>query len=147
MDGNSCDQEVRLSIQETNHDDSWCCMFDRRVPSEEDAVDNSPAARLSTKLGTLPMPIYKQVCAKLNIRRDERFDDFRMLAEKIGFSRDQIRVVEKSGNPTDEILVRWSSTGDVTVENLIDLLKTEDLERMDVAKILEDWVYLRANTE
>lgn len=70
-----------------------------------------------------------------------------MLAEKVGFSRDQIRDVEKSGNPTDQILVKWSSTGDVTVENLINLLKTEDLERMDVAKILEDWVYLRANTE
>ena len=137
---------MKMSIQETNQDDSWCCMFDRRVPGEED-VDNSPAARLSTKLVTLPMPLYKQVCAKLNIRRDERFDDFRMLAEKVGFSRDEIRTVEKSGNPTDEILVRWSSSGDVTVETLINLLKTEDLERMDVAKILEEWVNLGANTE
>ena len=150
VDGNSRREETLMtSIQETDQDESMRDMLDTAVmgwlPREVPVCAlhlNSPAVRLSTKLARLPMEVYKHVCRELNIRRDEKFDDFRMLAEKVGFSRDQIREVEKSENPSDIVLVRWpSTTRDATVGNLIELLKEEGLERRDVAKILEDWVY------
>lgn len=49
-------------------------------------------------------------------------------------------MIEQGENPTDMVLQTWSSKREATVGNLIDLLTGEDLERMDVAKVLEDWV-------
>ena len=96
--------------------------------------------RLSTTLTKLPLKEYSKVCMILNIKRDLKFDDFRMLAEKVGFNRDEIRYIEQCANPTDTIIQTWSSKSEATVGNLIELLKGEDLERMDVVKVLEDWV-------
>ena len=76
----------------------------------------------------------------LNIRRELRFDDFRMLAEKVGLDGYEIRFIEQLENPTDVVLSTWSSSRDSTVGRLIELLKDEDLNRMDVAEVLEKWV-------
>lgn len=76
----------------------------------------------------------------LNVKRDVRFDDFRMLAEKVGLDRDETNFVEQLKDPTDEILKTWSKKSEATVGKLIEILKGEDLERMDVVKILQDWV-------
>ena len=96
---------------------------------------------LSTKVRDLPVQVYKQICEQLNVKRDEKFDDFRILAEKVGFSREQIRHFESKDDPTDEILTSWSlASGEATVGKLIELLNGEDLERWDVAKTLEHWV-------
>ena len=96
---------------------------------------------LSTKVRDLPVQVYKQICEQLNIKRDEKFDDFRILAEKLGFSREQIRHFESKDDPTDEILTSWSlASGEATVGKLIELLNGEDLERWDVAKTLKHWV-------
>ena len=92
------------------------------------------------EVNNLPLKEYSKVCPMLNTKRDLKFDDFRMLAEKVGFSRDEIRMIEQGENPTDMVLQTWSSKREATVGNLIDLLTGEDLERMDVAKVLEDWV-------
>ena len=96
--------------------------------------------RLSTMLAKLPLKVHAQLCMMLNVKRDLKFDDFRMLAEKLGFDRDFIRVIEQMTNPTDVILQNWASSSEATVGNLIELLKCEDMERMDVVAILEDWV-------
>ena len=112
-----------------------------KVARQVDSLSNSPSVRKSTKLSVLPVQVYKQICEQLNDRREENFDDFRTLAEKFGFSRDQIRDFEKKANPTDEILTAWSSTSDAaTVGKLIELLNEEGLERWDVVKTLEHWV-------
>ena len=76
----------------------------------------------------------------LNIRRELQFDDFRMLAEKVGLDGNKIRRIEQLENPTDVVLKTWSSSRNATVGRLIELLKDEDLKRMDVAEVLEKWV-------
>ena len=76
----------------------------------------------------------------LNTKRDLKYDEFRRLAEKVGFSGDEIRIIEQGENPADAVLQTWSSKREATFGNLIDLLTGEDLKRMDVAKVLEDWV-------
>ncbi|KAL9989477.1 hypothetical protein ACROYT_G004035 [Oculina patagonica] len=131
------DQEVvKTGIEEMSLFPSGCDVVDRGVPLNTAQVNT----RLSTVLANLPLAIHRRVCMMLNIKRDLKFDDFRMLAEKVGFDRDWIRCIEQMPNPTDEILKTWSSKSQATVGNLIELLKGEDLERMDVAKVLEDWV-------
>ena len=96
--------------------------------------------RLSTKVMCIPLNVYSRVCLMLNIRRELRFDDFRMLAEKVGLDGYEIRYIEQLENPTDVVLKTWSSSRDATVGRLIELLKDEDLKRMDVAEVLEKWV-------
>ena len=95
---------------------------------------------LSTKVTCIPRRVYSRVCLMLNIRRELRFDDFRMLAEKVGLDGYEIRFIEQLENPTDVVLSTWSSSRDSTVGRLIELLKDKDLNRMDVAEVLEKWV-------
>ena len=97
-------------------------------------------SRRNMGVGNLPLKEYSKVCLMLNTERDLKFNDFRVLAEKVGFSGDEIRIIAHGENPADAVLQTWSSKREVTVGNLIDLLTGEDLERMDVAKVLEDWV-------
>jgi len=68
-----------------------------------------------------------------------------MLAEKVGLNRDETDFIEqKFPNHTDEILKTWSTKSrEATVGNLIELLKADDFERIDVADILENWVFER----
>ena len=124
-------EDLKPGIQETSLYPTGCDVVDQGVPQN---------SRLSTLLTKLPLKLYAQLCRMLNVKRDLRFDDFRMLAEKVGFDRDFIRSIEQMTNPTDVILQNWSSSrSEATVGKLIELLKGDDLEGMDVAKILEDW--------
>ena len=125
VDGGLYETE-KMSIQETSQ-------FPR-------TYKHGDISRRKMGVSNLPFKEYSKVCRMLNIKRDLKFDDFRMLAEKVGFSRDEIRMIEQGENPTDTVLQTWSSKREATVGNLIDLLTGEDLERMDVAKVLEDWV-------
>ena len=120
-----------------------------RVKNGTDAVDAAVSldreqvnARLSTKVTSIPLKVYSDVCLKLNIKRSLQFDDFRMLAERVGLSRDQTEFMEqKYPNHTDEILKTWSKKREATVGKLIDILKEKDFDRTDVTDILENWVY------
>ena len=83
----------------------------------------------------LPFPVLNKVCVKLNIK-SEFFDDFRMVAEKLGTDRDDIEWIGQSENPTYKIFT--SCHRDAKVGGLIEIL--HEIERPEVAKLLEDWV-------
>lgn len=140
VDGRFLGEDVNPSIQESNQDVSGRDRLDAlAVARQVDALKISPL--LSTKVRDLPVQVYKQICEQLNVKRDEKFDDFRILAEKVGFSREEIRNFESKEDPTDEILTSWSlASVEVTVGKLIELLNGEDLERWDVVKTLNHWV-------
>lgn len=46
--------------------------------------------RLLMSVRNLVLLVYSRVCLLLNVLRDVRWDDFRMLGEKVGFFRDEI---------------------------------------------------------
>ena len=128
-------EDLKPGIQETSLYPIECDVVDQGVPRNSRQVNS----RLSTMLAKLPLKLYAKLCRMLNVKQDLRFDDFRMFAEKVGFDRDFIRSNEKMTNPTDVILQILSSSSEATVGNLIELLKGDDLKRMDVVAILEDW--------
>ena len=100
-----------------------------------------PLCRLDMKVTEVPYKVYSQVCVKLNSKRELRFDDFRMLAEKVGLNKEETALIEQDyRNHTDEILNTWSVKNEATVGNLIELLKEPSFDRQDVAQILQDWV-------
>lgn len=129
-------EDLKTGIEETSLYPIGGDVVDRGATQNSRQVNR----RLSTMLAKLPLKLHAQLCMMLNVKRDLKFDDFRMLAEKVGFDRDFIRAIEQVTNPTDVILQNWSSSSEATVGNLIELLKGEDLGRMDVVAILEDWV-------
>ena len=96
-------------------------------------------SRLMTAVTVIPYRVYAKICVKLNIRR-LLFDDFRMLGEKVGLTRDEVEYLSQQENPTDHILKQWSATGQATVKKLMNVLSEEGLERNDVIEILKDWV-------
>ena len=140
-------ENIQKRIEETGLEDKnsitktkekmGCDVVDAKVKQNGRHVHT----RLSTSVKEIPLSVRSQVCVMLNVKRNLRFDDFRMLAEKVGLNRDETDFVEQQWtNPTDEILKTWSSKNEATVGKLIEFLKEKDLQRMDVAKVLEDWV-------
>lgn len=115
-------------------------MTDDVVDAGVKQIGSQVNTRLSISVKRIPLRVYRQVCLMLNVKRDVRFDDFRMLAEKVGLDRDETNFVEQLKDPTDEILKTWSKKSEATVGKLIEILKGKDLERTDVVKVLQDWV-------
>ena len=113
-----------------------------------DAVDGgvgpqTKRSRLSTNVKNIPYALLVRICLKLNKTSDVLFNDFRMLGELMEIDRDYIEFCAepRNSNPTDKILTHWcQTTQEPTVEKLIEMLKNKHMQRMDVVKILEDWV-------
>ena len=104
-------------------------------------LEKVPVCRLNMKVTEIPLKVYAQVCVKLNLKRELRFDDFRMLAEKVGLTKEETALIGQYYlNPTDEILKTWSAKNEATVGNLIELLKEPSFDRQDVVQILQVWV-------
>ena len=108
------------------------------VPDKSSNEDQLKSNRLSTNVMDIPYAIIGKICLKLNSKH-MLYKDYRLLGEKMGFRKDVTCDLERKDNPTAELLHLWSTKPEATVQNLIALLRHEDLERMDVATILEDW--------
>lgn len=112
------------------------CVYDTRS-----SADQQRSHWLKTNVIDIPYTLNSRICLKLNLKDQFFFRDFRLLGEKMGYGKDVTRNLEQNNvNPTNELLQMWSVNPEATVGNLIGLLKGKDLERMDVAVILEDWV-------
>ena len=73
------------------------------------ALQKVPVCRLKMKVTEIPLEVYSHVCVKLNLKRNLRFDDHKILAEKVGLSKEKTALIEQDyPNPTDEILKTWS---------------------------------------
>lgn len=105
-----------------------------------DQDESQARKRLSTKVKEIPLTVFSQVCAKLNVKQ-MGFNDFRMLAEKVGLKRYETdNIDQRYQNPTEEIVNVWSQKGQATVAKLIEWLKEDSFQRIDVVEILEGWV-------
>ncbi|XP_067029842.1 uncharacterized protein [Acropora muricata] len=105
-------------------------------------VQKGPYSRLSTRVIGIPRDIKAEICCKLNIE-DSFYRGYRTLAQKLDYTRDDCKGLKQGkADPTDTLIKMWSKrdADKATVEKLIDLLKDEDLNRMDVVEILEGWV-------
>ena len=83
----------------------------------------------------LPFTVLNKLCVPLNII-SPFFDDFRMVAEMLGTDKDTIEWIGQSENPTYKIFT-YCHRG-AKVGRLIEIL--HEIQRPEVAKVLEDWV-------
>ena len=110
------------------------------APDKSSSADQLKSRLLSTKVTDIPYAILGKICLKLNAKDSMFYKDYRLLGEKMGYGKDVTRNLEHKDNPTDALLQLWSIKSEATVQNLIALLRDSDLERVDVATVLEDWV-------
>ena len=123
----------KMSVEETSQKNPG-------IDAVDTGSDQLSRSRLSTNIMDLPFSVLARVCLKLNIKDALQFKDFRMLGEKLGFDRDITRYLVQQRNPTLVLLRSWSSSNrEATVERLIEFLKQEDMERLDVVEVLEYW--------
>ena len=83
----------------------------------------------------LPFSVLNKICLKLNAL-SPFFDDFRMVAEKLGSDKDTIQCIGQKDNPAYQMFT--SCHRDVKVGKLLAIL--QDIGRTDAAKVLEDWI-------
>ena len=96
----------------------------------------SEEERIKIRVRQLPFQVYRKVCEKLSVKRSFTFDDFRMVAEKLGLDRDTMEFLGQQSNPAD---VMFSQFGrNLQVDKLIGIL--HEMERSDIAAVLEDWI-------
>ena len=139
---------IKTSVKGAGVTDQKYNSFAQKNIAQEHADDGgvSPQtkrSRLSTKVNNVPYALLGRICLKLNTSRDLYFNDFRMLGELMEIERDFIEFCAqpRNSNPTHQILTHWwKTTREPTVEKLIEMLKNEHMQRMDVVEILEDWV-------
>ena len=115
------------------------------LKSANDNDSNADQAKVtatgrSFKAADIPIKVKRRICLKLNIEDNYHFKDYRFLGEKMGFDQDEIKNLKRSANPTYDLLDLWSRKREATVEKLIEFLREDDMDRDDVATILEDWL-------
>lgn len=82
----------------------------------------------------LPLEIYSKVCARLDAE-DPFFRDYRMLAESLGVSNEQIQILgQKKSKPTHSLLIDTK----LRIKQFLEILKK--IEREDVMEIIETWL-------
>ena len=115
------------------------------LKSANDNDSNADQAKVtatgrSFKVADIPIKVKSKICLKLNVEDNYNFKDYRLLGEKMGIDQDVIKNLKRSANPTHDLLDQWSVKREATVEKLIEFLREDDMDRDDVATILEDWL-------
>ena len=134
--GQEAAKEVNKKSNEFDQVDSTEAILN----SASDSESNRDQTGQLFKVKEIPLSVLSRICLKLNTKDDLSYRDFRLLGEKMGFPKDLTKLVEQKSNPTYELLQMWDSNRKSTVENLLMILKDDEMGRWDVATILEDWL-------
>ena len=109
-----------------------------------DGVNDSESNRDQTgqlvKAQDIPFSVLSKICKELNNKDELSGRDFRLLGKKMGFDKSLTKDLELKVNPTYELLEMWRPNPESTVENLLMILKDDEMEKRDVAAILENWL-------
>lgn len=93
---------------------------------------------LSKKMSAFPLTFYSRVCAKLNLKR-LAFDDFHLLGEEIGLTRDYTEWLGQFDNPTHLMITKfYNSQEGSCVGKFRKIL--EGMKRSDVVDVIDEWV-------
>ena len=86
---------------------------------------------------------YKEICNKLDVLRQHFWDDYRLLGEKIGLSRDEIMLLGQKGNTTDSMMQKFNSQRNSSIGKFKGFL--EEMKRDDVITIIDEWIVYEWN--
>lgn len=93
---------------------------------------------LSKEMSAIPLKFYSRICTKLNIERSA-FDDFRLLGEEIGLTKDVSLWLSQLDNPTDRLITDYYNTQEGScVGKFQEIL--ERMQRRDIIDVIDEWV-------
>ncbi|XP_077986090.1 uncharacterized protein LOC144440577 [Glandiceps talaboti] len=91
-----------------------------------------------TKIEDVGFEARHALCLKLNVKDHVTGNDWRKVAEKLGFNMLHIQNFDRFEDPMDKVLTSWSVNADATVGKLYKILK--DLGLTEAAKILKPFL-------
>ena len=105
-----------------------------------DSESNRDQTGQLVKAQDIPFSVLSKICKELNNKDELSGRVFRLLGKKMGFDKSLTKDLELKVNPTYELLEMWRPNPESTVENLLMILKDDEMEKWDVAAILENWL-------
>ncbi|CAH3041838.1 unnamed protein product, partial [Porites lobata] len=76
--------------------------------------------------------------SKCPSKKRQFLDDYRLLGEKIGLSRDEITLLGQKGQPTHCMLQKFKSQKNSCVGRFKNIM--EDMDRHDIVTIIDEWI-------
>jgi len=93
---------------------------------------------LKKKMKDIPIKFYSKICNSLDVFRDLFWDDYRLLGEKIGLSRDEVLLLGQKMNTTDLMMQKFDSQRNSCIGKLKRIF--EEMERGDVLTVINEWI-------
>lgn len=100
---------------------------------------------LSKRMSVIPIQFYRKICIKLDTLRELLWDDYRLLAEKVGLDKDTILLLGQQKNQTEIILQKFDAQRDCSIGRFKAILV--EMERNDVETVIEEWLLYEWNKE
>ena len=110
-----------------------------------DSESNRDQTGQLVKAQDIPFSVLSKICKELNNKDELSGRVFRLLGKKMGFDKSLTKDLELKVNPTYELLEMWRPNPESTVENLLMILKDDEMGKWDVAAILENWLQKKIN--
>ena len=89
-------------------------------------------------MSAIPIKVSRKICMKLDTRRELLWDNYRLLAEKIGLDKDDVSWLRQQDNKTEFILQKFDAQEDPSIRRFKEIL--EEMGRNDVVTVIDDWV-------
>jgi len=100
---------------------------------------------LSQRMSAIPIQFIRKIYMKLDTQRELLWDDYRLLAEKIGLDSDVILWLGQQNNKTEFILQKFDAQEDPSIRRFDEIL--EDMGRNDVVTVIENWALFEWNKQ
>ena len=98
---------------------------------------------LSKRVLAIPIEFRRKIYMLLDTPRELFWDDYRLLAEKIGLGPDVILFLGQRNNKIELILQKFDAQEDPSIRRFMAILK--EMERNDVVTVIEQWMLYEWN--
>ena len=111
---------------------------DQEIPVCQNCLSITVTDKREHSIEQVPGTIYYLICMRLD-KKSCFLRDYRIMGEKLGFSRRAISLLENNAQPTDCLLNEWIARKgkEATVSVLMEILS--EMERQELLDLLQSW--------
>ena len=111
---------------------------DQEIPVCQNCLTITVTDKREQSIGQVPGTIYYLICMRLD-KKSHFLRDYRIMGEKLGFSRFDISLLDNHAQPTDCLLNEWIARKgkEATVSEFMEILS--EMERQELLELLQSW--------
>ncbi|XP_020625622.1 uncharacterized protein LOC110063010 [Orbicella faveolata] len=111
---------------------------DQEIPVCQNCLKITVTDKREQSIEQVPGTIYYLMCMRLD-KKSQFLRDYRIMGEKLGFSRSDISLLDNHAQPTDCLLNEWIARKgkEATVSVLMEILSK--MERQELLELLQSW--------